>query len=70
MASDAASVNMTAAAQIVAQSLGPEFKDWLNDPNKLVQVIAAAEGSHKPKASAEKAAQGEWKALGVILRSC
>ena len=50
VASDAASVNMTAAAHIVAQSLGPEFKDWLNDPNKLVQVIAAAEGSQKPKA--------------------
>ena len=37
---------MTAAAQIAAQSLGPEFKEWLNDPTKLVQLIAAAEGAH------------------------
>ena len=55
--SDAASANMTAAAQIVAQSLGPEFKDWLHDPNKLIQVIAAAEGSHNPKTGAAKGAQ-------------
>ena len=72
VASDAASVNMTAAAQIVAQSLGPEFKDWLNDPNKLVQVIAAAEGSHKPKAGAEKRGPiegGGWSDSPFLLNS-
>ena len=72
VASDAASVNMTAAAQIVAQSLGPEFKDWLNDPNKLVQVIAAAEGSHKPRASAEKRGpmeSGSWSDSPFLLNS-
>src|SRR5262249_21955901 len=30
---------------IAAQTLGPEFKEWLNDPQKLLQLIAAAEGS-------------------------
>lgn len=70
VASDAASVNMTAAAQIVAQSLGPEFKDWLNDPNKLVQVIAAAEGSRKPTAGAENRGPmdcGSWSESPFLL---
>src|SRR5256885_11897985 len=30
---------------IAAQTLGPEFKQWLNDPQKLLQLIAAAEGA-------------------------
>ena len=38
------------AAQIAAQTLGPEFKQWLNDPQKLLQLIAAAEGA-APKTS-------------------
>ena len=46
IASDSAGVS--AAAQIASQSLNPEFKDWLNDPTKLVQLIAAAEGAHGP----------------------
>ncbi len=49
VAADPATASMTVAAQIAAQSLGPEFKDWLNDPTKLVQVIAAAEGSQASK---------------------
>jgi hypothetical protein len=49
VAADPATANMTVAAQIAAQSLGPEFRDWLNDPSKLVQVIAAAEGAQFPK---------------------
>jgi hypothetical protein len=49
IASDSAGVS--AAAQIASQSLTPEFKDWLNDPTKLVQLIAAAEGSHGPGGS-------------------
>ncbi|HEY7353410.1 MAG TPA: PilZ domain-containing protein [Terriglobales bacterium] len=48
VAADSATASMAAAAQIAAQSLGPEFKDWLNDPTKLVQVIAAAEGAQTP----------------------
>ena len=45
VAADPATANVTVAAQIAAQSLGPEFRDWLNDPSKLVQLIAAAEGA-------------------------
>jgi hypothetical protein len=45
VAADPATANVTVAAQIAAQSLGPEFKEWLNDPNKLIQLIAAAEGA-------------------------
>jgi len=48
VAADPATANVTAAAQIAAQSLGPEFKEWLNDPSKLVQLIAAAEGAQSP----------------------
>ncbi len=54
VASDPSTANVTVAAQIAAQSLGPEFKDWLNDPNKLIQLIAAAEGA---KSSASGAGQ-------------
>jgi hypothetical protein len=45
VAADPATANVTTAAQIAAQSLGPEFKEWLNDPSKLVQLIAAAAGA-------------------------
>ncbi len=46
VAADPATGDVTIAAQIAAQSLGPEFKQWLNDPQKLLQLIAAAEGAH------------------------
>ncbi|HST11835.1 MAG TPA: HEAT repeat domain-containing protein, partial [Terriglobales bacterium] len=42
---DPATGDVTIAAQIAAQTLGPEFKQWLNDPQKLLQLIAAAEGA-------------------------
>jgi hypothetical protein len=45
IAADPATGEISIAAQIAAQSLGPEFKDWLNDPQKLLQLIAAAEGA-------------------------
>jgi len=48
VATDPSTASVSVAAQIAAQSLGPEFKDWLNDPSKLVQLIAAAEGSQTP----------------------
>jgi hypothetical protein len=47
IAADPATGDVSIAAQIAAQTLGPEFKDWLNDPQKLLQLIAAAEGSRK-----------------------
>ena len=45
VAADPATGDVTIAAQIAAQTLGPEFKRWLNDPQKLLQLIAAAEGA-------------------------
>jgi hypothetical protein len=45
VAADPMTGEVSVAAQIAAQTLGPEFKDWLNDPQKLLQLIAAAEGS-------------------------
>ncbi len=45
VAADPLTGDVSVAAQIAAQSLGPEFKQWLNDPQKLLQLIAAAEGA-------------------------
>ena len=46
VAADPTTGEVSVAAQIAAQTLGPEFKQWLNDPQKLLQLIAAAEGAH------------------------
>ena len=45
VAADPATGEISMAAQLAAQSLGPEFKQWLNDPQKLLQLIAAAQGA-------------------------
>ena len=45
VAADPLTGDVSIAAQIAAQTLGPEFKQWLNDPQKLLQLIAAAEGA-------------------------
>jgi hypothetical protein len=45
VAADPLTGDISIAAQIAAQTLGPEFKAWLNDPQKLLQLIAAAEGA-------------------------
>jgi hypothetical protein len=45
VAADPATGEISVAAQIAAQSLGPEFKKWLNDPQKLLQLITAAQGA-------------------------
>ena len=42
---DPAMPNVNPAAQLAVQALAPEFKEWLNEPTKLVQLIAAAEGA-------------------------
>jgi antitoxin component HigA of HigAB toxin-antitoxin module len=54
VAADPLTGDISVAAQIAAQTLGPEFKQWLNDPQKLLQLIAAAEG-----ANSGGAAQGQ-----------
>ncbi len=45
VAADPLTGDVSIAAQIAAQTLGPEFRQWLNDPQKLLQLIAAAEGA-------------------------
>ncbi len=45
VAADPATGEYSMAAQLAAQALGPEFKQWLNDPQKLLQLIAAAQGA-------------------------
>ncbi|HEU5335581.1 MAG TPA: hypothetical protein VFU27_06440, partial [Terriglobales bacterium] len=47
VAHDPASGEVPLAAQLAAQNLGPEFREWLSDPQKLLQLIAAAEGAKK-----------------------
>jgi len=47
IAADRASADLSAAAQLAAQSLSPEIKQWLSEPEKLVQLIAAAEGAQR-----------------------
>jgi hypothetical protein len=46
IAADPSTADVGIAAQLAAQAIGPEFKDWLNNPQKLLQLIAAAEGAH------------------------
>jgi hypothetical protein len=55
VAADPLTGDVSIAAQIAAQTLGPEFKAWLNDPQKLLQLIAAAEGA---KSGGVEGAQG------------
>jgi len=73
VAADPALANMTAAAQIAVQSLDPQMKDWLNDPTKLVQVIAAAEGAQVPKPGANAAGSsdeiGAWTNAPFLLNN-
>ncbi len=45
VAADPMGGEMPLAAQMAAQNLGPEFKEWLQDPQKLLQLMAAAEGA-------------------------
>jgi hypothetical protein len=56
IATDARLKDASIAAQLAAASLGDasqdQFKQWLNDPKKLLELIAAAQGSHVEGASA------------------
>lgn len=56
VAADPETGEVSVAAQIAAQTLGPEFKQWLNDPQKLLQLIAAAEGAQSGGGGAAGAA--------------
>ncbi len=52
VAADPATGEYSIAAQLAAQALGPEFKQWLNDPQKLLQLIAAAQGASNSSSGA------------------
>jgi hypothetical protein len=62
VAADPLTGDISVAAQIAAQTLGPEFKQWLNDPQKLLQLIAAAEG-----ANAAGGGQGQGQGSGTTV---
>jgi hypothetical protein len=63
VAADPLTGDISVAAQIAAQTLGPEFKQWLNDPQKLLQLIAAAEGAN---AGAGQGGQGSVVPFGSV----
>src|SRR5438045_1187410 len=65
VAADPATGEISIAAQIAAQTLGPEFKDWLNDPQKLLQLIAAAEGARSGSGSEGGAPLGSVPTIRV-----
>ena len=56
IATDARLKDASIAAQLAVASLGDasqdEFKQWLNDPQKLLELITAAQGSHVEGSSA------------------
>jgi uncharacterized membrane protein YgcG len=67
IAADPSTGEISIAAQIAAQTLGPEFKDWLNDPQKLLQLIAAAEGAKSGSGGGGEG--GEGAPLGSVPNS-
>lgn len=79
VATDASFRDAQVAAQLTAKSLGAdasEFKQWLNDPQKLLQLIAAAQGSKGGPATAGTAwtsgaphAEDKGAATPNVLRS-
>ncbi|MBZ5542002.1 MAG: HEAT repeat domain-containing protein [Acidobacteriia bacterium] len=55
VAEDASTPGVTAAAQLTAKVLGAagdKFKDFLEDPQKMLQLLLAAEGSRAPGSGA------------------
>ncbi len=61
VATDSRLKDASMAAQLAAASLGEdqdEFKKWLNDPQKLLELIAAAQGSRGGTAAAPGAGPG------------
>jgi hypothetical protein len=66
VAADPLTGDVSIAAQIAAQTLGPEFKAWLNDPQKLLQLIAAAEGAKSGGSGAGSSDAGPMVPLGSV----
>ena len=66
VAADPLTGDVSIAAQIAAQTLGPEFKQWLNDPQKLLQLIAAAEGATSGGGGGQRATERPMVPLGSV----
>jgi hypothetical protein len=68
IATDARLKDASVAAQLAVASLGDagqdQFKQWLNDPKKLLELIAAAQGSHLEGASVTASGSGSAGAVG------
>jgi hypothetical protein len=68
VAEDAAFADARMAAQLTARTLGTDaslIQDWFSSPQKMIQLIAAAEGAHSSACSAEmsgKSADGSKRA--------
>src|SRR5690348_1836892 len=61
VATDARLKEASVAAQLAAATLGEDqdqFKKWLNDPQKLLELIAAAQGSKDARPAGEGAGDG------------
>ena len=56
---DPGTADVSPAAQLAAQTLAPEFKEWLSEPTKLVQLIAAAEGASGSSATSSRPTEQE-----------
>ncbi len=68
VAADPLTGDVSIAAQIAAQTLGPEFKQWLNDPQKLLQLIAAAEGAKSGGLEQPRECRWyRWEALRILV---
>ena len=66
VAQDPATGEVPLAAQLAAQNLGPEFREWLSNPQKLLQLIAAAEGA---QARPFSAGQAQGVAVATVPQS-
>src|ERR1700686_1455198 len=68
IATDARLKDASIAAQLAVASLGDagqdQFKQWLNDPKKLLELIAAAQGSHIEGGSVGASGPGIIGAVG------
>ena len=70
IATDARLKDASIAAQLAVASLGDasqdEFKQWLNDPKKLLELITAAQGSHAEGTSATGSGFAGALAAGTV----
>ena len=66
VAADPSTGEISIAAQIAAQTLGPEFKQWLNDPQKLAAIDRSR--GRRARAVAASRAVLRWAAFRMPAR--